>query len=373
MRNQCIAFFVDDGLVAVRCPEWLQTSFNILITLFERIGLWMNAEKTKVMTCLPGKIQVAQTEEEYASQQTGLGTSTKKHQRVDCKVCGASLAAKSLRSHLETQHDIFRSFVLNRDIVIARPPEVYRATESPATDLYFCPVAQCGGRLGTRFNLRRHFLMGHPQDLVCFPMEGSQPLPKWESCGLQTPVADLNGGPHRTDLCQRGWKRKRQHAAAVHSQEALERSFTAYGEDLERVEVFKYLGRLIAYDDANNQAMRLNLRKARGCWAWILRVLGDENATARTCGMFYKATVQAVLLYGSETWNLSPMSVKRLEGFHIRATWQMSGLRPEKKPNESWLYPRSKDVLDAAGLHMIAHYMDVHRQTVANFIVNRPI
>jgi hypothetical protein len=86
--------------------------------------------------------------------------------------------------------------------------------------------------------------------------------------------------------------------------------------------------------------------------------------------MFYKAAVQAVLLYGSETWNLSPTSVKQLEGFHIRATWRMSVLQPEKKPNGSWSYPHLKDVLDAAGLHTIAHYMDVRRQTVADFIVN---
>jgi hypothetical protein len=159
VRNQCIAFFVDDGLVAARCPEWLQTSFDILITLFEWIGLRTNAKKMKVMTCLPGKIQVAQTEEVYASQQTGLGTSTTKRQRVDCKVCGASLAAESLQSHLETQHNIFWLFVLNRDIVIARPPEVYHATKSPTTGLYFCPVAQCGGQTGTRFSLHHHFLM----------------------------------------------------------------------------------------------------------------------------------------------------------------------------------------------------------------------
>ncbi len=119
MRNQCIAFFVDNGLVAARCLEWLQSSFNTLITLFERIGLRTNAEKSKVMTYLPGKIRVAQTEEEYASQQTELGTSTTKRRRIDCEVCGASLAAESLRSHLETQHDIFRSFVLNQDIVVA--------------------------------------------------------------------------------------------------------------------------------------------------------------------------------------------------------------------------------------------------------------
>jgi hypothetical protein len=104
--------------------------------------------------------------------------------------------------------------------------------------------------------------MQHPQDLVCNPIEGSQPLPKCKRCGLQTPLEDLNGGHHRTVLCQRGWERKRQHAAAVCSQEAFGRSFTAYGEELERVEVFKYLGQLIAYDDANTQAMRSNLSKA---------------------------------------------------------------------------------------------------------------
>jgi hypothetical protein len=71
--------------------------------------------------------------------------------------------------------------------------------------------------------------------------------------------------------------------------------------------------------------------------------------------MFYKATVWVVLRHESETWSLSPASVKRMEGFHIRATWQISGLRPEKKPNGSWSYLRLKDVLEAAGLQTIAH------------------
>jgi hypothetical protein len=67
----------------------------------------------------------------------------------------------------------------------------------------------------------------------------------------------------------------------MHSQEAPRHSFVAYREELKRVEVFKYLGWLITYDDADTQAMRLNLRKARGCWARILHVLRAENATLR--------------------------------------------------------------------------------------------
>ena len=67
------------------------------------------------MTCLPGKIRVAKTEEEYAAQQTG-NTTAAKRRRVDCEVCGVSLAAESLQNHLEMQHDIFWSFVLNQDL-----------------------------------------------------------------------------------------------------------------------------------------------------------------------------------------------------------------------------------------------------------------
>jgi hypothetical protein len=51
----------------------------------------------------------------------------------------------------------------------------------------------------------------------------------------------------------------------------------------------------------------------------------------------------------------------------------MSCLRPEKKPDGTWLYPCLVDVLKKAGLETIAHYMDIHQQTVANFIVNQPI
>jgi hypothetical protein len=82
VQDQFITFYVDDGLVITRCcPEWLQSRFSILINLFT------NAEKTKVMMCLPGMIQASQTEEEYTSQQMGLGITTTKHQHVDCKVC----------------------------------------------------------------------------------------------------------------------------------------------------------------------------------------------------------------------------------------------------------------------------------------------
>jgi hypothetical protein len=223
--------------------------------------------------------------------------------------------------------------VLNWDLVPERAAVVYCATELPATGIYLCPVPQCGGHSGTRFNLCQHYLMRHPQDLVCIPIKGSLPLPKCARCGLQLPVEDLSRGHHCTGLCQRGWERKCQHEAAVRSKRAFEHTFSVNREELERVQVFKYLGRLISHDDADNQAMQSNLR----------------------CGMFYKENVQAVLLYGSETWSWSPSSIKHLEGFHICAVWQMSGKRPVQKEAMSLRYPRSEDVLQAVNLKPIAH------------------
>jgi hypothetical protein len=94
--------------------------------------------------------------------------------------------------------------------------------------------------------------------------------------------------------------------------------FTVHGDTLEKVKVFKYLGRMMAQDDNDVQAMQHQLRKARGTWACIGQVLRSENVTPRVAAKFYKAVVQAVLLYGSKTWNLTTKAVlAQLEGFHV--------------------------------------------------------
>ncbi len=84
----------------------------------------------------------------------------------------------------------------------------------------------------------------------------------------------------------------------------------------------------------------------------------------------YKATVMAVLLFGSETWNLAPSSLKRLEGFHHWAAWRMAGKQPRLNPDGSWTYPDTEAVMKEVGLRSISHYVEVWRQHVFNFIVN---
>jgi hypothetical protein len=111
--REIVAVFLDNGWVGLRDHVWLQSAMDVLVTLFEGIGLRMNPDKTKVMTCVPGNIQVAHTKEAYHAQQLGPFNPTAKHHRLECDVCGTGLAAGSLQRHLETQHDTYWSFVIN--------------------------------------------------------------------------------------------------------------------------------------------------------------------------------------------------------------------------------------------------------------------
>ena len=113
--------------------------------------------------------------------------------------------------------------------------------------------------------------------------------------------------------------------------------------------------------------------KACGIWAQVSHVHRSENASPHVCRMLYKATVQVVLLFGSETWNLSALVLKCLEGFHLDAACCMMGMVPKRGDNVTWFYPSLEDVLEAVGLHMIKNNIDVRRQTITSFIVNWPI
>jgi hypothetical protein len=89
---------------------------------------------------------------------------------------------------------------------------------------------------------------------------------------------------------------------------------------------------------------------------------------------FYKAVVQAILLYGSETWVLSRMALARLEGFHIRAAYRMAKIhKPKQGPGRTWIYPRLVDALQECGLKIMEKYIGIRQQTIVVYMATRPI
>ena len=64
----------------------------------------------------------------------------------------------------------------------------------------------------------------------------------------------------------------------------------------------------------------------------------------------------------------------RLKGFHIRAAYRMAKEHvPRQGPLQQWVYPSSEVVLEECGMHIIKHYIDVQRETIAKYVVGRSI
>jgi hypothetical protein len=97
-RDRLVLFYADDGLIAARDNDWLQSALGVLTELFERVGLQTNTSKTKAMTCIPGYISTRISSPSY-KRRTGRGGPSyraRQRQRVECPVCEAGLAAGSL-------------------------------------------------------------------------------------------------------------------------------------------------------------------------------------------------------------------------------------------------------------------------------------
>jgi hypothetical protein len=172
--------------------------------------------------------------------------------------------------------------VLQQEIVVDHPPVSYRAIKLIAVGKYSCLVPHCAGKVSTKWSLRQHFHGCYPQDLVVIPSKGTALLPKCKRCGTQTERRALYGLHQSTQLCQDGWDRKVQYEAAEAVRVALAQPFTAYMDKLERVEVFKYLGLLLAYNNNNAQVMQANLAKASKSWGQVSCVLGQRTLCRRS-------------------------------------------------------------------------------------------
>ena len=129
---------------------------------------------------------------------------------------------------------------------------------------------------------------------------------------MLVPWRSLNGRHKDTAMCQSGAERKRRWLTEVEIRESTERAFEAYGEQLELVPRFTYLGRVMTAGDDNWPAVAGNLQKARRSWGRLQRILRREGATPRISGSLFKAVVQQVLLFGAETWVVTPNIVHDL-------------------------------------------------------------
>ena len=363
-------FYADDGYLASPDKKWLQDAVEVLVELFSRVGLRTNTEKTKAMICLPGAIRTYYSEAAYKRKLEGHGEtySQRKRRRIDCVECGRDLAVGSVTSHMRSQHGM--------EPVPPGPAaplshthyaDVYRQTRRhPIT----CPVPDCIYSARSENLLRRHFATRHPGDT--FQVRGEIFNAPCERCGMQVAPNNLARGHRFSELCDMLAQERAQARVIRVCQEAQTTVFSALGEELEMVRDFRYLGRPLSELDSDMPAFRHNLRKARQKWGMLSRLLVREGATPLVSGKFYKAVVQAVLLYGSETWVWTESMRLAFQGFHHRVARRLTGMTARLQ-NGVWVYPPIEEALEAAGLRTIDVYIARRRRRMQAQVEERPI
>ena len=68
----------------------------------------------------------------------------------------------------------------------------------------------------------------------------------------------------------------------------------------------------------------------------MLIILGREVANPRFPGIFFKALIQAVLIFGAETWVMTACVVWALGGFQHRVDQQITGRQPRRLLDMVW-------------------------------------
>lgn len=143
--------------------------------------------------------------------------------------------------------------------------------------------------------------------------------------------------------------------------------FYINGERIERVREFRYLGQILCKDESHSRYIKEQLRKAKGRWWRMAKILKREGANPFQMGSFYMAIVQAVLLYGLESWTPSLRDMEALEHFQKKATRFMTNSHICKDSQGEWYYPDHGRLMRQCGLKPVNVYIRRRRGTLRQY------
>ena len=138
----------------------------------------------------------------------------------------------------------------------------------------------------------------------------------------------------------------------------------AYICPLGNVPSFKYIGRILSALDDDWPVVIHNIRKSRKKWSRLLRVMGRDGVDVRPSGLFYIEVVQAVPMYGSETWFMSPCIGRMLVGFHHRVVSRLTGQHTRSRTDGMWVLLPLEEAMMEVDVQEVETYA-AHRQNTA--------
>ena len=99
---------------------------------------------------------------------------------------------------------------------------------------------------------------------------------------------------------------------------------------------FEYLGCVLHWLDEDFPEVVWNIGGARQVWGRLGKLLRREGADPIVSAKLYREVVQAVLLFGAETWVFTAEMLQKLEGVHVVFLRNVAGMTAQKLGFGTW-------------------------------------
>jgi hypothetical protein len=108
-------------------------------------------------------------------------------------------------------------------------------------------------------------------------------------------------------------------------------------------------------------------------WGRAGKILTSQGTPPKMMASFYKAIIQAVLLYGADSWVLTQEMERKLQSFHHRCARYIARKHIRKDGHGQWIAPPSDQVLHSLGLQTVKAYIQQRKNTVSTYAATTDI
>ena len=343
-----MVLYADDKFYGSEDPEVTMDASTTIAKLFATTGLRTNVKKTESMT-LRHSPRAARKHPRaiYHMQEGRPGYTERVRNTTECEHCGVTLQIRSYNRHVKTQHpeilwnDFVRPGIWSPAGATTDPDHTRLYTVLYQKETFECPFPKCQRQCRYPSVLHRHWADMHWPDKVEV-LGAEEPTNQCVRCNLFL-HKEIDDQHSDSAWCRQIAKKRERERRIQDVVDCLEAQVNINGEDVKRVNKFKYLGRQISSDNSDFAAVQANIIKANCRWGELRRILKSKKISRLAHTTLYKVVVQAILLYGCESWELTPKLRSMLDAFHhrccryiasdrwTRTTWMANGFTHQPK------------------------------------------
>ena len=140
-----------------------------------------------------------------------------------------------------------------------------------------------------------------------------------------------------------------------------------------RVAQSKYLVQPLNQIDNDWPKIHRNIKRLQRVWGQLVKMLRREGVDTQMSEMFYRLVVQAVPLFGSDSWVVLAAMERTVKCAPTGLLIQITGKQARRDPDETWVTLAVGEVMGASGMQSVATYIVRRQGMVSQWMVMIPI